>query len=180
MIELPPIEHLKTLLDYNPETGQLIWRSRPFTSKANGIFNVKHAGKEAGALESWGYRQIRIDGRLTMAHRIIWKMMTGKNPPEQLDHINGDVSDNRWSNLRDATAEQNAWNRRINRNNTSGYPCIYPMYTKRATSKKFRVTLRSRHQKIHVGDFCTLEEAKAAYEAAFDRYRDLEYKRTNT
>jgi hypothetical protein len=178
MIELPSAKYLASLLDYDPETGSLIWRPRPATSKVNKTFNAKCAKKEAGAHESWGYRQIRIDGRLTMAHRIIWKMMTGSEPPDHLDHVDGNVANNRWINIRAATSFSNRWNAGLRRNNTSGFPCIYPLHTKRPTSKKFRVVMYVNQRKTLIGDFHTFEEAKAAYETAFDKHRNIEYMRT--
>jgi hypothetical protein len=177
MIQIPSAGYLKSLLDYNPETGRLIWRTRPSTSKANMVFNIKHSGKEAGTLESWGYRQVRINGRLTMAHRIIWKMMTEQEPPDHLDHIDGDVSNNRWTNLRIANALTSSWNRKVNHTSATGLPCIYEMHTKRKTSKKFRVVMRNNGKRMFIGDFHTLEQAKAAYEEAFDKFRDIEYMR---
>jgi len=176
-IELPSSEELNELLDYDPKTGVLTWRARPATSKINKNFNARFAGKEAGTVESWGYRQLRVYGKLQMAHRVIWKMVKGEEPPDHLDHKDGDPSNNRWKNLRDATAFSNVWNRSQNRNNTSGFPCIYPIKTKRASSKKFRVRMR-RGPLNYVADFHTLEEAKAAYEAAFAKFRDVSFKRS--
>ena len=104
--------------------------------------------------------------------------MTGSDPKEQIDHINGIRDDNRWQNLREATSHQNAWNTGDYANNTSGYKCIYPMNTKRALSKKFRVMMHIDGKKKLIGDFYTIEEAKAAYDRAFASYRDLKFKRS--
>ena len=107
--------------------------------------------------------------------------MTGNDAKEQIDHINGNMDDNRWSNLREATALQNAWNKGIRCTNTSGSPGIYPMNTKRASSKKFRVLLtHKKGTKRFIGDFHTLAEAKAAYDTAFAKHRDITYKRDTT
>jgi hypothetical protein len=178
--ELPSAKFLNSLLDYDPATGRLIWRIKPGQSKVEKIFNTRYARKEPGAFNTCGHRQLRINGRLTLAHRIIWKMMTGLEPPNHLDHIDGNPSNNRWINLRAATSCSNTWNRKTNQNNTSGYPCIYRMHTKLPTSKKFRVLMMSNGRRKLVGDFHTIEQAKAAYETAFDKYRDSLYKRTTT
>jgi hypothetical protein len=176
-ITLPSAEEINSLLQYNPKTGLLIWRARPATSAANKTFNTKYAGKEAGTLESWGYRQLRIYGKLQMAHRVIWKMVTGEEPPDHLDHKDGKPSNNRWLNLRTATSTENAWNRSPNANNTSGFQCIYPMNTKRATSKKFRVLITVQSRKKLIGDFHTIEEANAALDAALTEFRDDRFRR---
>jgi hypothetical protein len=178
MIELPSAKVLNSLLDYDPETGSLIWRLKPDQSRGERTFNTRYGRKEAGAINTCGHRQLRINGRLTLAHRIVWKMMTGLEPPKHLDHIDGNPSNNRWINLRSATSCSNTWNRKLNQNNTSGYSCIYPMNTERPTSKKFRVLMQINGRKKLIGDFHTLEQAKAAYETAFDKYRDSLYKRT--
>jgi hypothetical protein len=176
-IPLPAAEELRALLHYDPKTGVLTWRARPPNSKVNKNFNARFAGKEAGTIESWGYRQLRVHGTLQMAHRVIWKMVKSEEPPDHLDHEDGNPENNRWSNLRSSGSFTNAWNRKPNSNNTSGYPCIYPLDTKRASSKKFRIRMRHGPNN-YVEDFHTLEEAKAAYDAAFASLRDVKFKRS--
>ena len=178
-VDLPPASQLHDLFKYDPETGVLSWRERPPTTRANKCHNARDAGKPVGTLDSWGHRQVRVEGKLRAVHRIIWKMVTGEDPKEQIDHINGNMDDNRWSNLREATPLQNGWNRGPNRNNTSGFPCIYPINTIRASSKKFRLKMRY-DGKIYVKDFNTLEEARADYDSAFAVLRDSRYKRDAT
>jgi hypothetical protein len=154
-IDLPPAEVLRSLFNYDPELGVLTWKERPPTTRANRVHNSRDAGQKAGAVDTWGHRQIRIEGNLRAAHRIIWKMMTGKDATHQIDHINGVCDDNRWANLREATALQNAWNHTLRKSNTSGAQCISPLNTKRATSKKWRVTLGLNGKRVFVGDFYT-------------------------
>jgi hypothetical protein len=163
-ITLPDAETLRSLLSYDPETGVLTWLTRPATSKVNKNFNARFAGKEAGTIESWGYRQLRIFRKLQMAHRVIWKMVTGEEPPDHLDHKDGNPSNNRWLNLRAANALENSWNSSVRSNNSSGHECIYPLDTVRPTSKKFRVQMQVGGKKKLIGDFHTIEEAKAAFE----------------
>jgi hypothetical protein len=176
-IGLPSSEELKAILDYDPETGVLTWRTRPATSKVNKNFNARFAGKKAGTIESWGYRQLRILGKLQMAHRVIWKMVAGDEPPDHLDHRDGDPSNNKWTNLRGADPHSNAWNKSLRRNNTSGVECIFPLHRKRSSSKQFRVLMYYDGKKAFLGDFHTLEEAKAAHFAAFAKHRDISFKR---
>jgi hypothetical protein len=176
--DLPSAEELHAIFNYDPDIGVLTWKTRPPITRANKLHNSRDAGKVAGGIDTWGHRQIRVEGKLRAAHRIIWKMMTGKDAKHQIDHINGVCDDNRWANLREATALQNAWNHTLRKSNTSGAQCISPLKTKRATSKKWRVTLGLNGKRVFVGDFYTKEEAIAAYNRAFAKYRDVSFKRS--
>jgi hypothetical protein len=175
--DLPPAEELHSLFSYDPNTGVLTWKKRFPLTHRNNIHNSRDAGKEVGATDSWGHRQVRVGGKLRAVHRIIWKMMTGSDPVEQIDHINGIRDDNRWSNLREATALHNAWNNGGKPSNKSGYPGVFAMKTKRATSKKWRVTIHAGGTRMFIGDFYTKDEAIAAYNKAFAKYRDTSFKR---
>jgi hypothetical protein len=62
-----------------------------------------------------------LTGVLYREHRLAWLYMTGEWPTHEIDHINGDRVDNRFCNLREATASENRWNSRKRVNNTSGY-----------------------------------------------------------
>lgn len=90
------IEAIKTKLTYNPKTGDIFWKS---------------SGKLAGYIENNGYRRITVNYYRFLAHHIAYVLMTGSFPVQQLDHKNKNRQDNSWSNLREATAEENSWNR---------------------------------------------------------------------
>lgn len=96
---------LRTLLDYNPLTGQFTWRVRA----AHRI----HVGDIAGVIcKSTGYRVIGINGVRHSAHRLAWLHVHGEWPAQNIDHINGDRSDNRIENLRDVSQQTNTLNRK--------------------------------------------------------------------
>lgn len=96
---------LKRLLAYNPDTGALTWTPRVASDFAKhgkeadrrrNIWNTKYAGKLVlNAKHSNGYRYGQIFNQPHFAHRVIWELITG-TAPDQIDHINGDRSDNRW------------------------------------------------------------------------------------
>ena len=92
------------------------------------------------------------------AHKLIWLMMTGHLPECQIDHINNIHDDNRYCNLREATHQQNIFNRGIFKNNTTGYKGVI------AINNRFRATIGFNNKRIHLGYYDTLEEAAAAYE----------------
>lgn len=128
---MPDQELLKACLDYDPLTGALIWRTRPewtFTpqegrtpSHIANAWNAAWAGKPAlASVAKNGYLRGTINGTTFYAHRIIWKLVNGTEP-EEIDHDDGNRSNNVLANLFERTREDNLKNRRLSRNNTSGY-----------------------------------------------------------
>jgi hypothetical protein len=108
---LPTARYLRECFIYRTRTGDLYWRERPrahFPSeKSWRAFNRLWPGKLAGLVERrYGYRLITINHRLYFAHRIIWKLMTGKDPTDQIDHIDMIRNNNAWDNLREANHTQ--------------------------------------------------------------------------
>ena len=104
-------KELEKLFIYNPINGKL------FNKIARG---KARKGMEAGSPDGKGYRRVRLDGGRYLVHRIIWKMVTGTDPAEELDHISHDPSDNRMDNLREATRTEQNQNLSKAKNNTSG------------------------------------------------------------
>ena len=77
---------LMYLMHYDPETGLF---TRLTSNRKDRI------GVTPGARNTNGHVQIRVDGVLYMAHRLAWLYVHGSFPQKQLDHINGDKTDNR-------------------------------------------------------------------------------------
>jgi hypothetical protein len=150
---LPAAEYLRTRLDYDPDTGELRWKS--------GYRMGHRIGGPAGFLDVGGYIRIGIDRHLYFAHRIIWKWMTGKEPLSDIDHIDRNRLNNRWSNLRQATKTQTVWNRELPRR-INLLPCgVMP-----APKGRWRARIMVNNVRKHLGTFSTVAEAAAAYEAA--------------
>lgn len=103
---------LRELLSYDPVTGVFTWACDhgPRAKK----------GDVAGHTRD-RYTTIGVNGKNHMAHRLAWLYMTGEHPTHEVDHRDGDVFNNRWLNLRDATRKQNTENRGEHCKNTSGY-----------------------------------------------------------
>lgn len=106
-------EYVRSILDYEPETGVLRWRVT--------LSRRVVAGKIAGWKRPDGRICLGIGDHDYRAHRLIWLMQTGHWPPQEIDHIDLDPSNNRWLNLRLATPSQNQANRPLRRNSRSGY-----------------------------------------------------------
>lgn len=144
-------EELRAHLDYNPETGK-------WTTKPRKIGTVQYFGKTRMPAETITLKSKDGAWRMYYAHRLAWLWMTGKWPTHEIDHINNDSTDNRWSNLRAATHTEN------NRNKS------FASYTKSGligaslhkASGLWRATLRRKC----LGYFKTAEEAHEAYNKA--------------
>lgn len=124
MKEMPTQQRLRELLAYDHETGSLTWR----VSRGKNF--------PAGSLAAWrpkcnDYWQVRIDGNLYQAHRLLWVYYYGTVPNRFIDHINGDRQDNRICNLRDVSDEANAQNIRApKKGNQSGVLGVVKYFNK--------------------------------------------------
>ncbi|MCB1506620.1 MAG: HNH endonuclease [Hyphomicrobiaceae bacterium] len=96
----------------DPAVSQAEARGRFEYDPETGVFVDVATGKPAGRLNGSGYLMVNFGGRNVGLHRVAFMWMLGYWPASQVDHINGDRSDNRWANLRPATAAQNAQNRK--------------------------------------------------------------------
>jgi len=147
-------QYLKDLFNYDSDTGIFTWKV-----KRKGTRGV---GSQAGYKEKTGYITIRIDGINYAAHRLAWAYEHGYWPSLDLDHIDCNRSNNRLSNLREATRSQNTCNTKISSNNTSGIKGV--MWHKR--NKKWCATIMLNQKAKWLGYFDNIEEAQHAVEAA--------------
>ena len=143
---------LLELLSYEPESGSMTWRlARRGTA----------AGTPAGG--SWGskgYIGVCIDGRHYFAHRLAWFYVSGDWPPQQIDHINGNRSDNRIENLRLADQSHNNANSPKRQRNRSGFKGVS------LHKGRWRAAITKGRKSTHLGYFDTAELAHEAYAAA--------------
>lgn len=98
---------------------------------------IKMRGKLAGTINERGYVKVSVADKRYGVHQIVFAMHNGYIP-ENIDHINGNKSDNRIENLRPATKAQNGYNRKLPPNNTSGAKNV----SYRADTNKWRVDVR--------------------------------------
>mgnify|MGYP001168866129 CR=1 FL=1 len=152
---LPSKEELCVLLDYKPETGLLYWKHRASAPKE---WNSRYAGQQAFTSDDGsGYRVGAINNKNTRAHRVIWKIMHDEEP-EQIDHINGDRSDNRIENLRAVINADNGRNQKLRVSNSSGVMGVG--FCKRAGKWRVRITINGKDK--HLGIYKSYSEAVAA------------------
>lgn len=148
--ERPSVDRIREVVEYNPADGIVRWRV-----KLNRCLRV---GDIVGCLDLRGYLKTRIDGTDLMLHRVAWACHFGEWPANEIDHINGNKTDNRIQNLRDVTRKVNAQNvHRPFRNNTVGLMGVVRDHG------RFSARLSINGKAKHIGMFATPEEAHAAY-----------------
>ena len=147
---------VKGLLRYDPDAGVFSWRQR---SSDMHMWNARNSGKPAGRINPKnGYIYVTVLYRAFTAQRLAFLYMRGEMP-EFVDHINGDRADNRWSNLRPATASDNSANS-VRAPGKSGHRGVF------ARSGRWYARIYKNNQMFPLGRFNTKEEAIAAYTAA--------------
>ncbi len=125
----------------------------------------------ATAIRAAGYVYATIDYRTYALHRLAWFMMTGRWPAAEIIHANGNRSDNRWINLRLASASLRAQRRsKPNRLGVRG--------VRMTKAGNYRATIYADRRTINLGTFATVEAASAAYSAAALKFYGSEARTT--
>jgi hypothetical protein len=159
---------LKQLLDYDSDTGIFTWKERAVDLfKDDGRltrhqrckqWNSKNAGKKCGSITQ-GYVNISLFGKLYRAHILAWFYMTGVWPECEIDHQDGDSTNNAYSNLRLASRSENMGNSGKRINNPGKYKGAH--YHK--NTGKWQAKICFQRKQIYLGLHDTPKEAHAAY-----------------
>lgn len=151
------MEHIKhdrlcELLNYCPDTGIFTWKvDRKRLAKA---------GTLAGSTNGKGYRQISVDGKLYLAHRLAWFYCFQEWPTKVIDHINGIKDDNKLDNLQDVSQNKNI--SKASRDvGKSGYKNVRKIYN------RYQAAIKVQGKTIHIGMY---ESGESAY-AAVEKYK---------
>lgn len=148
-IQMITAERLRELLYYNHETGEFRWKTR------------RRNGRLAGSLlRVTGYYRVGLDGRAYLAHRLAWLWMTG-TWPKDIDHVDRNPLNNRWSNLREATQSENNGNMKLDKRNKTGFRGVSEV-----KGSKIGRRWRAFIAKKTIGTFASPEEAAQAYQCA--------------
>jgi hypothetical protein len=131
---------------YDPETGFFYW----LVDKRGPV----KAGDRAGTVGAKGYLYVKIEQRKYAAARLAWAMFHGMNPPDEVDHKDRDRANNRISNLRLATRQQNA-------ENVTGEGVRFEK-----DRQKWLARVTVEYHEINLGRYDTKAEALAAVNAA--------------
>lgn len=154
-------QELRELLSYDADAGSFMWLKRPrkyFTSERLFLsWNSQYEGKAAFVgVNGKGYSSASIFKMKVQAHRVAWALVNGVWPKGEIDHINGNRTDNKISNLRDVTSSENSRNRSVPVVNKSGTIGVC-----RGRSK-WRAYIHEGGRRINLGQFANLSDAIAA------------------
>lgn len=146
------MENIKDFLSYDPDTGVFVW-IKSKSSKAK-------AGSIAGSMDRDKYILISFNSKRYPAHRLAWYFVYNTWPTNMIDHINGNPSDNRISNLRDVSCAENLQNmRKPTKRNKTGYLGV--SLFKRIN--KFQARICVNYKEIHLGYYDSADEAYKVY-----------------
>ena len=151
-------ERLRQLMTYQPETGELHWIVRPSY--------CMREGDRVGGKNSTGYVTAKIDGKSYQVHRLVWLYVHGQWPKAEIDHINGEKSDNRIDNLRDVSRSQNMLNQhRPRKDNRVGAHGVH----RRTANGLYRALIQKNGKRYYLGQFANVEDARRARAEAAQR-----------
>lgn len=152
MKEILTAERLHELLDYDAETGE-------FTRKTQTHHRWK-AGSKSGTQHASGVWQVLVDRKVYKGHRLAWLYYYGVWPDHEVDHINGDNTDNRILNLRDVTREVNNQNQRRGHSGSSSKLLGVSWAT---AKQKWLSSIVVKKKFIHLGYFKSESRAHQVY-----------------
>jgi len=158
-------ETLRKLLRYDGDTGRLFWLPRDSSEPRSAWWQSMYADKEALTSLSDGYRCGIIKGKTYKAHRVIWAMHFGYWPDGgwEIDHIDGNRTNNRLPNLRLVTRADNCRNRARGARNKSGHVGV--AWSPRHNSWYAHIGIGNRKTKT-LGYFKSIDDAVHARKAA--------------
>lgn len=159
-------ERLKEVLHYDPETGQFIWLVARAQKPKGSIAGAIKKGPASSSQRRWGYVLIGIARKVYFAHRLAWFYVYGRWPVQQLDHIDGDRTNNRIANLRESTSAQNAQNRYYSGGKSSRFLGV--CWAK--DTQRWQTMIRINGKPIYLGQYRTEAEAYEVYLAAKAKY----------
>lgn len=120
----PSYEYINSILSYNDSDGELYWKYRHDKNKT---WNTRFANKIAGTINKPNknkdyYRRIlNVNGQMLKAHHIVWLLKTKSWTEKEIDHIDRNPLNNKWSNLRESDRFLQCKNSNIRKDNISGY-----------------------------------------------------------
>ena len=158
-------ETIRELLDYDPDTGVMIWRKRApelfGSEKAQKTWNSRFEGKAIGARHTHGYLKACVNYEQHYVHRLAFAHYHGRWPENEIDHINGIRTDNRIGNLREVTRVENLQNQKLGSLRSRPDGLLGAHWSK--DRNKWVAHIMVEKKSYHLGVFDDKREAQAAY-----------------
>lgn len=145
-------ERLREVLSYDPETGLFVRKICFQRPDVIGTTSLLTNGN--------GYLRIAIDGKRYLCHRLVWLYMVGTWPQNEIDHMDGNRSNNKWSNLRDVTPRHNQQNKRKAHSHSKSQILGVSWDKSRG---KWTARIKTECAYKYLGRFDSVETAKEAY-----------------
>jgi hypothetical protein len=141
------------IFDY--KDGELYWKCKQGRARV---------GVAAGTVDSTsGYKRISYKRKPYLAHRIVWEMHNWPIPSnKEIDHADGNKTNNKIENLRCCAHNQNGQNRKINKNSATGHSGV----SWHKGIKKWCAKIRYKRKQIHLGSYDDINDAIAARKKA--------------
>jgi AP2 domain len=163
---LPPVEVLNRWFSLDEETGNLFWKESSCTKI--------RPGQRAGCLGNFTSGQrwvVRVPGYkgYFYRYRIIWKMVTGYDPSDAIDHYDGNTVNDSPTNLVDGGKSWNGRNKKVTA--VSGFRGVVANKNKNTTT--WRAALTQNGDTVYIGTFASPEAAAEAYEVARQALKPL-------
>lgn len=156
-------QRLRDLVDYDLEAGCFYWR-KDALGGFHGSVVMHRRGDVAGTpRKTDGRIVIRIEGRTYLGYRLAWLWVTGSWPIFEIDHIDGDATNNRFANLRDASRRTNQENIRIPQRNKTSSRFLGVYANKPGYKKPWRAAITVDGRQKSLGFFYSEDEAYSAY-----------------
>lgn len=173
-IRWPRISLIKARLEYDPDRGILRYKARPLADFIKGkrpeamckMWNTRFAGKEWGSLAKSGHRKGNFDGVEIYTHHVIWALEKGRWPKFNINHIDGDPSNNQIANLREVAQSVVAKNQSLHRDNKSGASGVH----RRKDNGKWQASIATPKGTKYLGCFTSFDDAAAARRESESQY----------
>lgn len=153
-------EELKNNLCYCPFSGEFKWNI-----EKQGVYIGKIAGHERKCNDI-SYIMINVNDKTYLAHRLAFLYMKGYLPKE-IDHIDGDGTNNKWNNLRDVPHSINMKNQKRSKNNKSGITGV--SWHKKSSKWISKIVVDGEYK--YLGTFSNIEDAIKARKEAEIKYK---------
>lgn len=156
---------LSGLLVYSEASGCMYWREEKWAGFKGSVL-LHAAGQEAGCVRADGRFVIRVDGKLYLRSRLVWFWNTGEWPTKDIDHMDGNVQNDRFGNLRDVTRTINNQNKRTAAASKKSCQFLGVYANPRNKTSPWRALINVDGRDKYLGVFKTPELAHEAYLSA--------------